>query len=84
MIKGVNKHIVEINNPGNDYFEKAILYVRSDKLAIPPKELSGEAKSYLQSLGLQKKQFPWGRLSIALTALAGVLVTCTVLIINAL
>lgn len=73
MIKGVNKHIVEINNPQNDYFEKAILYVRSDKLTIPPKELSGEAKSYLNSLGFCKKSFPWGKLFLALTAAAGII-----------
>ncbi len=51
MIKGVNRHIVEINNPQNDYFEKAILYVRSEKLTIPPKELSDQALSYLNSFG---------------------------------
>lgn len=82
MIKGVNKHIVEINNPNNDYFEKAILYVRPDKLAIPPKELSGEARSYLDSLGFQKRGLPWAKISIALTACAGIVISAAALIIH--
>lgn len=72
MIKGVNKHIVEINNPQNDYFEKAILYVRSEKLAIPPKELSNEALNYLNSLGFHKKQSRLGKILTFLNIIAGV------------
>ena len=34
MIKGVNRKIVEINRTGNDYFEKAILFINPQKLAI--------------------------------------------------
>ena len=71
MIKGVNKHIVEINNPKNDYFEKAILYVRSEKLTIPPKELSDEALNYLNSLGFKKKRINWSKIMLAATGLAG-------------
>ena len=71
MIKGVNKHIVEINNPQNDYFEKAILYVRSEKLTIPPKELSDEALNYLNSLGFKKKRINWSKIMLAATGLAG-------------
>ena len=28
MVKGVNKNIIEINNPDSLYFEKAVLYVK--------------------------------------------------------
>lgn len=56
MLKGVNRHIVEINNPQNEYFEKAILYIKQGKLDIPPDEISIEAREYLASLGVGKRQ----------------------------
>ncbi|HHX57699.1 MAG TPA: hypothetical protein GX710_06750 [Clostridiales bacterium] len=50
MIKGVNKKIVEINNPKSLYFEKAILYIRPSMSDIPAKLLSQEAQNYLKSI----------------------------------
>ena len=50
MIKGVNKKIVEINNPKSLYFEKAILYIRPNMSDIPAKLLSQEAQNYLKSI----------------------------------
>lgn len=55
MMKGVNKQIVEINHTDNDYFEKAILYVKPDKINFTKQELSHEAEQYLNSLGFRKK-----------------------------
>lgn len=60
MIKGVNKRIVEINNPQNEYFEKAILYIRPSKQSVPQKELNIEAMDYLNRLGRKKATVPWG------------------------
>lgn len=60
MIKGVNKQIVEINNPQNEYFEKAILYIRPSKQTIPTKELNIEAMEYLNRLGRRKAPVRWG------------------------
>ncbi len=31
MLKGVNKLIIEINNPSSEYFERAIFFVRPSK-----------------------------------------------------
>lgn len=50
MVKGVNRHIVEINRPENNYFEKAILYIRRDQGNITEKELQRQAQIYLNSL----------------------------------
>jgi hypothetical protein len=50
MIKGVNKQIVEINNPQNTYFEKAILYIKPSMSEISSKFLAKEAQSYLKSI----------------------------------
>ncbi|MDR1754534.1 MAG: hypothetical protein LBR74_06460 [Eubacterium sp.] len=34
MLKGVNKLIIEINNPESEYFERAIFFVRPSKTEI--------------------------------------------------
>lgn len=54
MIKGVNKRIIEINNPENDYFEKAILFINSSKLQEPEPILKRSADIYFKNL--QAKQ----------------------------
>jgi len=33
MVKGVNKNVIEICDTGNDYFERAILFVRPNSAA---------------------------------------------------
>lgn len=35
MIKGVNKKVLEINNPQSLYFEKAVLYLKPNMTNIP-------------------------------------------------
>lgn len=42
MVKGVNKTVIEINETGNDFFEKVVFYVS-------PK-FSGANKNHLKSL----------------------------------
>lgn len=49
MIKGVNKAIIEVNDTGNEYFEKAILFVRSAHTDDSDKKLEKKAKEYLVS-----------------------------------
>ena len=50
MIKGVNKAIIEINETGNKYFEKAILFVRSESANENEKKLESGAKEYLSNI----------------------------------
>lgn len=50
MIKGVNKRIIEINNPENDYFEKAILFINSSKLKESEPVLNHCADIYFKNL----------------------------------
>lgn len=45
MIKGVNRRIVEISGMKNDYFEKAVLYIRPEKSGEPMSRLELEARS---------------------------------------
>lgn len=50
LIKGVNKRIVEINNPQSDYFEKVIFYIKDDAPFYRYKQIIKEAKNYLRKL----------------------------------
>ena len=50
MIKGVNKKIIEINNPESSYFDKVVLYIKPSKEIRSRNELSLEIDRYLKSL----------------------------------
>ena len=58
MIRGVNKQIVEVSETGNDYFERAILFVRPQAMETSDPELRRQAKSLLQSMGRPGGGFP--------------------------
>ncbi len=47
MVKGVNKHIIEINDTGNKYFEKAFLFITPGKKDFPEEILHAKAREYL-------------------------------------
>ena len=51
MVKGVNKRIVEVQETGNEYFEKAILFLRPSHTDTEETRLEGEAGRYLGQLG---------------------------------
>ncbi len=56
MLKGVNRQIIEINDTGNSYFEKALLFVTPGRSDTPEAELRLQAKRYLASLSPDKPQ----------------------------
>lgn len=58
MIKGVNKRVVEITSTDNEYFEKAVLYVKADKLELPSARLEEEAREYIGRIAPEKQQEP--------------------------
>lgn len=47
MIKGVNRRIVEITSTDHEYFEKAVLYLRTDKSNLPTEKITEEAREYI-------------------------------------
>ncbi len=60
MVRGINKRVIEINETGNPYFDKAVLYMneRSQKETA---EMEAEAKRYLATI----QRVRWsGRLSL--------------------
>ncbi|WP_294411904.1 hypothetical protein [uncultured Ruminococcus sp.] len=55
MVKGVNKNIIEINNPDSIYFEKAVLYVRPNVTVFPEAVRRKETERLLNRLLPDKK-----------------------------
>lgn len=52
MIKGVNKKIIEINNPESIYFEKAVFYLRPEVIELPQQVAEEEIERYIARLGI--------------------------------
>lgn len=57
MIKGVNRRIVEITGMDNDYFEKAVLYLRPDKSSSMPARIDLEARNAACEI-ISQENFP--------------------------
>ncbi|MDQ5983141.1 MAG: hypothetical protein RUMPE_00139 [Eubacteriales bacterium SKADARSKE-1] len=51
MIRGVNKHVIDIGETGNPYYERAILFLRPEYADIQREILEREAKKFLQGIG---------------------------------
>lgn len=51
MIKGVNHTIIEVSNPCNEYFERALLFVRPQAEQIKNQELQREADLLVNIMG---------------------------------
>ena len=58
MIKGVNRRVVEITSTDNEYFEKAVLYVKADKRDIPSARLEEEAREYMGRIAPKRDPEP--------------------------
>lgn len=50
MIKGVNRRIVEVSFPESAYFEKAVVFLRTDCLPVSGVKLYEEAKEGISEL----------------------------------
>ena len=59
LLKGVNKRVIEINNPDGEYFERAILFVKPEKNETPPEKLSQLAKRYVDNVDEKSTKRRW-------------------------
>ncbi len=50
MIKGVNKQIIEVCDPENKYFEKAVLYIRPEYADVPNGKICSSAKKLVNKM----------------------------------
>ncbi|MBR5451633.1 MAG: hypothetical protein IKV36_01405 [Clostridia bacterium] len=92
MLKGVNKQIIEINDIENEYFYKAILFVRPESSPRPHEYLSKRANEYILYASCDIKNTPDGflrsresnkkrKLIIGATICSILIATATVLLI---
>lgn len=49
MVRGINKRVIEINETGNPYFDKAVLYM-NDKGKADDGTMEEEARRYLATI----------------------------------
>lgn len=47
MVKGVNRQIIEVKNPGSEYFDRALLFLKAGS-ALPPDKLGRLASEYVK------------------------------------
>ena len=53
MVKGVNKKVIEINDTGNEVFEKVVLYINPEYSVLSNKELKREAEVILKNYSME-------------------------------
>ena len=56
MIKGVNKQIIEINNPDSIYFDKVVFYLRPEVRKLPEAISRKEIQRCFSSSGIGLKR----------------------------
>ena len=71
-MRGVNKLVVEINNPEREYFEKAILFLRADKIDAPQSEIGENADRLLSAVVNGRKRNWSAAIIMALIGAVGV------------
>lgn len=54
MLRGVNKKIIEVVDTQNEYFERAILFVKDGKLENDEGDIKRNADEFLKSAGARK------------------------------
>lgn len=60
MLKGVNKHVVEVVDLENEYFEKAILFLRPGRPDSDEGTLRQRAGEYLRTIKYRPRRgFSW-------------------------
>lgn len=52
MIKGINKQIIELRCTNDEYFEKALLFVRADRADVPYEQLMRSAEKYADEISI--------------------------------
>jgi len=87
MIKGINHQVVELCDTGNEYFEKAILFVKPEYSGLGEGKLRERAQSVLKEAGHppkcgvpeQKKRLGWLKLTLA--GIAGAIISAGICLI---
>lgn len=85
MVKGVNKNVIEIADTGDECFERAILFVRPDRIDGDGEQIRRRAMRYLSGIRLRPWFYPKGKLlavlKLLLPAGVGALVTAALFLL---
>ena len=78
MLRGVNKQIIEINETGNIFFERALLFVRPQYLELGARRLESEANKFL--LDISKKPPARGVISLRRRRRTKRIILCSIIV----
>lgn len=82
MVKGVNRQIIEVKNTGSEYFERALLFVKSGTTFEEYDSALEEARKYVESLSGSKKETNVKRPKALIAALfAGLIVALMAIVV---
>lgn len=90
MIKGINRHVIEVTKTDNIYYERAILIVRPEFTGEEKRLLEKEAKKMLKDMNppsiiKNKRQFLKKLVLLIMPMLAGAVLTlCCIGILGAI
>ena len=85
MLKGVNKKVVEVMDIDNEYFEKAILFIKVEKQERDERTIKEKATSYLKDIKYAPRApvttatFLLGLLKFASAAMVGAVIASVLL-----
>lgn len=86
VIKGVNRHVIEVSEVDSAYYERALLVLRPEYASAEREILEKEARRMLREFGAppgakrRARLLYWGwRLAAAAAAGAGVMAACVLL-----
>ena len=86
LIKGVNRRVVEITGMKNDYFEKAVLYIRPEKCGTSDTRLELEARCTAGKLSAERKEqfirekLPFTDITLRLVAAAAIALSVSLIL----
>ena len=83
MIKGINKQIIEIRCTNDEFFEKALLFVRADKASEPRELIERCAHDYCRSITPRRERGRGGKRAAVLLLGGLVLAAAAALIVIA-
>lgn len=83
-MRGVNKLIVEIKDTENEYFDRAILFLKPDKAAAEQRELNEGAEKLLRAVrngeGRHRKKVRWIITGVAIALAVGATVSLLIIL----
>lgn len=80
-MRGVNKMVIEVKSPENEYFERAILFLKPESGGASQSELSSGAEKLLASVKRRKNSGVPLPLTLLIAAAAALIAAGTVLLL---